>query len=105
MHLDDRITLLEPTDSTDEYGETTTTYSDDESFWAAADVGSPGELRQGSSPEESARVTLMVRTEVADDLGLSRKDRLDYEGDTLRVDGRTDADRDGFAEVFTTRVR
>jgi head-tail adaptor len=105
MRLDDRITFQEPSDSTDQYGETTTTYSDGDEFWAAADVGSPSELREGSAPEESASVTLTVRTEVVDRLGLSREDRLKYDGDILRVDGRRDADRDGFADVFTTRVR
>jgi head-tail adaptor len=105
VRLDDRITLLKPSGATDEYGEKTATYSEGKSFWAAADIGSPSERREGTSPEESTRVTLMVRTEVADDLELSRQDRLRYDGDTLRVDGRRSADRSGFTDVFTTRVR
>jgi len=105
MRLDDRVTVQEPTESTDQYGETTITYTDGDSFWADAQPSIGRETREGSAPEESASVTLLVRTEDTTRLGLGRDSHLKWDGDVLRVNGVRSAERNGFDELSTTRVR
>jgi len=105
MRLDDRATVLEKSVTTDEYGEKTVSYSDGETFFAAVRVSTPNEARQGSVPEENASVTVQARSEDVDRLGLGRDSRLRYDGDTLRVHGTRDFERDGFASLQCTRVR
>lgn len=103
MRLDDKVSVLKKSTSTDTYGETTATFSTGRSFWADAQVQRPNERREGSAVEESVRVVLAARTEDVSDL--TADDRLKYDGDTLRVNGKRDHTRDGFAELFCTRVR
>jgi len=105
MRLDDKITYLQASRSTDTYGEETVSYTEGGTFWAAADVSQPTEDREGTQPEEQAQVTLTVRTEAVGEFDLSRKDRLKWRGDALRVDGVRSADRNGFDDVYCSRVR
>jgi len=105
MRLDDRITKLTATSTTNEYGETTAAYSDGGTFWADAQVARPNERREGSVPEEQVDVTLTARSESVRNLSIGRDTRLKYDGDTLRVNGVRSDDRDGFDEIYCTRVR
>jgi len=105
MRLDDRVTVLEKSVTTDEYGEDTASYSEGETFFAAVRVSTPNEGRQGSVPEESASVTVQARSEDVDRLGLGRNSQPKYDGDTLRVHGTRGFEGDGFASLQCTRVR
>jgi len=105
MRLDDRLTVQNPSTTTDEYGEEVTTFSDGQSFFAHVRVSTPNEARQGSVPEESSSVTIQARTEDVNGLGIGRDTRLKFDGDVLRVHGVRDFRRDGVAEFQATRVR
>jgi len=105
MRLDDRLTVQNPSTTTDEYGEEVTTFSDGQSFFAHVRVSTPNEVRQGSVPEESSSVTIQARTEDVNGLGIGRDTRLKYDGEVLRVHGTRNFERDGFASLQCTRVR
>ena len=105
MRLTEKVTHLEPSTSTNSAGETTTSYTEGAQFWASADVGAPTETRAGSEPEESSSVTLTVRSEATDRIGLARDSRLRWDGDDLRVQGIIDHRRTGFDELTCERVR
>lgn len=105
MRLDERVTHLEPSTSTDQYGETTTSYTEGDEFWAAVEVESPSESRQGSVPEEQASIQMSVRTETVDSLAIDHESRLRWDGDDLRITGLQGHRRTGFDQVEAVRVR
>jgi len=105
MRLDEKVTHLERSTSTDQYGETTETYSEGTTFWASVDVRSPTERREGSVPEERSRLQIVLRSETLDRVGLDHDSRLRWDGDDLRIAGLQDHRRTGFDQVEAVRVR
>jgi len=106
MRLDERIDVLSATESTDEYGETTATYSAQATVWARVEEQMPSRTRSGSAPEEEGGVRVTVRTPTAEAQSIGSRTRLRWDGDVLRVQGRTsDPQRNGFERLSTRRVR
>lgn len=105
MRLDERVTIQSKSTSQDKYGETTETYSDEATVWAAVTVSAPSEDRTQGREEEQAPVTVVMRAPTADDYSIGRGTRLKYDGDMLQVNGRFSNERDGFTELACTRTR
>jgi len=105
MRLDDRVTILAESTTTDEYGEETTTYSEGETVWANVDVAPGSEARAQGRDEESTSVDVVLRTPVAENQGLTHKNRLRYNGDDLQISALENDRRSGFTTLYCTRVR
>jgi len=104
MRLDERVTILEKSVQTDQYGEEQVTYSESETVFAAVTRGTPSENRTAGREEETTSLTVVMRTSTAE--GITREDRLRWRGDDLEVQGRiSNPDRSGFVTLETTRVR
>lgn len=105
MRLDERVPVLEASVSQDEYGEETVTYSERAKVWAQVDEQMPTRARAGSEPEGQGAVTIRLRTLDADEYDVGTGTRLRWDGDVLRVQGRTsDPQRNGFEQLRTQRV-
>jgi len=104
MTLDERVTKLEKSVQTDQYGERQATYSESKTVFAQVTRGTPSESRTAGREEETTSLTVVMRTSAAE--GITREDRLRWRGDDLEVQGRiSNPDRSGFVTLETTRVR
>lgn len=105
MRLDDRVTVLSEATSTDEYGETTTTYSEGEKVWANVTVSPGSETRFGGRAEESTSIEVGLRTPVVENQGITHTSRLRWRGDDLQVQAVENERRNSFTTLYCTRVR
>jgi head-tail adaptor len=105
MRLDEQVTYLEANASADQYGETTTTYSEGQTVFAAVQVSLPSEQRAGAAVEEQSTVEVVMRSDDVNALGLTHEDRLKYDGATLRISGLRTSERTGFNTLSCQRIR
>jgi len=102
--LDERVTVLEESSTTDAYGEAETEWTVAQEIWADVQVRSGSERRIASQPEEQAAVLVTARKAAVE--GVTRDDRLRYNGNDLRVHARREVGpRNRFVELETTRTR
>lgn len=104
MTLDNRVTKLQKSVQTNEYGEDQVTLSEAETVFANVKRGTPSEDRTEGREEETTSLVIVMRTSAAE--GVTRDSLLRWRGDDLDVQGRTsNPDRSGFVTIEATRVR
>lgn len=105
MKMDRRVTLQIGTEAKDEYGEVTTTFSDQRTVWAKRVFASGREQIYRGRIEEEMPVRWMIRWQDGQDIAdhdLRLKDSTDqtYDVHTVQEVGRR-----RFLKLTTTRIR
>lgn len=103
--LDERVTVVTASTSTDEYGTKTETRTDGRTLAADVQVqGGSEAIRQGQT-EETARATVRMRYYEADQAGVDSDAYLRYRGELLRIHSRREIGSREYMELTCTRAR
>jgi SPP1 family predicted phage head-tail adaptor len=98
--LDRRITLRNPSTSTDAFGQSVRTYADVSSLWAKVEYKSGTEGEESNRLESVKRVEFLVRYNTA----ITEVSQISWDGDTFEVEVVLPMERKRFMHLVTRLV-
>lgn len=98
--LDRRITLRNPTLSTDSFGQSVRAYADVSSLWAKVDFISGTEKEESNRLEAAKRVEFMIRYNTA----VTEVSQITWDGDTFEIEAVLPVERKRFMHLITRLV-